>query len=290
MGALLTRRAPAKLNLSLEILGLRPDGYHELVTVLVELGLADRFWFTPADTLAVAGTPAIPPEDDLVWRAATRLREVAGVPCGARIRYVKRIPIGAGLGGGSSDAAATLLGLAELWGVRERARLLPALAAELGADVPFFLRGGVALARGRGDQIEPLPPPPRCWCVLLVGESIAGKTRRVYEQVTPDDYSDGWRTLTLARRLREGDPRWIECLGNGLARAARAVIPEVGWREQLLRSLGAQHVVVAGAGPTVAAVLPSRRAAMALARATRAAGATTLVTTLAGPHLASAPR
>ncbi len=144
--------APAKLNLWLEVLGRRPDGYHEIDSVLSEIDLVDTVRLEAAAeiSLTVEGLPAPADETNLAWRAAAAL----GV--GARIHLVKRIPAGAGLGGGSSDAAAVLKGLVRLYGLTPGEGRLAELAASLGADVPFFLHGGTARCRGIGERVEPL--------------------------------------------------------------------------------------------------------------------------------------
>ena len=166
--------APAKVNLTFEALGRRADGYHEVRTVLHAVSLADEIAFAPADDLSLVAEPLVaePPGDgalssaasaptggdNLVLRAARLLRREAGVTAGAAIRLRKRIPVAAGLGGGSSDAAATLRGLRRLWGLDLDADALRELAAQLGSDVPFFVTGGAALAEGRGERLTPLPP------------------------------------------------------------------------------------------------------------------------------------
>jgi 4-diphosphocytidyl-2-C-methyl-D-erythritol kinase len=158
-------RAPAKLNLFLRIVGRRPDGYHELETVFQAIDLCDELTFTPADGLHLSGgcMEAPPTPENLVLRAAHLLRTATGSASGAAIHLEKRIPVGAGLGGGSSDAAATLVALNRLWSLDLPDGRLAELAAELGSDVPFALLGGTALGRGRGEVLEPLAPPG-CWC------------------------------------------------------------------------------------------------------------------------------
>ena len=165
--------APAKVNLHLEILGLRPDGFHELSMVMQSIDLTDRLCFAnTADgqlhlscdttTLAIA-------EDNLVLRAARLLRERSGfAELGAAIHLEKRIPIGAGLAGGSSDGAAALVGLNRLWGLRQTNRQLEELAAELGSDMPFCIAGGTQLCFGRGDRLEPVDAAKDELAVLLV--------------------------------------------------------------------------------------------------------------------------
>lgn len=152
------RIAPAKINLSLKIKGKRPDGFHELESLMVPLTLADTLTLEKADGLAFTCSDASLPCDgsNLVVRAAQRFFEVAGIAPGVRIHLEKAIPHGAGLGGGSSDAAHTLLALNELFNHPLGAETIASLAAELGSDVPFFLAGGAAVCRGRGELVEPV--------------------------------------------------------------------------------------------------------------------------------------
>jgi 4-diphosphocytidyl-2-C-methyl-D-erythritol kinase len=151
-------RAAAKVNLTLEVLGKRADGYHEIATVMQAVDLSDRITLDDADALELRSDSATVPSDasNLAWRAAAALREAARIETGVRIAVDKRIPVAAGLGGGSSDAAAVLIGLNRLWRLQWSIERLDEVAATLGSDVPFFLRGGAALARGRGEKVEAL--------------------------------------------------------------------------------------------------------------------------------------
>jgi 4-diphosphocytidyl-2-C-methyl-D-erythritol kinase len=174
--------APAKLNLFLHVTGRRPDGYHELQTVFQFLDIGDHLWFEVDKSGAVAlegGLPGIPPGEDLVERAAQRLRERAGVHQGVRIRLEKRLPAGGGLGGGSSDAATTLVALNELWGLGLGVEELARLGMALGADVPVFVRGSAAWAEGVGERLTPLPDLEEPW-YLVVDPGISVPTARVF--------------------------------------------------------------------------------------------------------------
>lgn len=166
----LTLPAPAKLNLFLHVTGRRADGYHTLESLFVPIGLADRITVTCRGDGAVVRTPdiaEIPPEADLTVRAARLLAARTAGRLGVSIHLEKRIPAGGGLGGGSSDAATVLLGLNHLWNLRLSRVELQVLALELGADVPFFLGGGPALARGIGERLVPCTVPPT-WVALVI--------------------------------------------------------------------------------------------------------------------------
>ncbi len=181
--------APAKLNLFLHVLGRRHDGYHELQTVFQFLGHGDTLWFHRREDGAVLRRyrlQGVPAEDDLILRAARRLQQVSGTPFGVEIDLDKRLPMGGGLGGGSSDAATVLLGLNRLWGLGWSLQRLSELGLALGADVPVFIHGHAAFAQGVGERLTPVAPPER-WYLVLV-PPVRVDTRAVFqdEELTRD--------------------------------------------------------------------------------------------------------
>jgi 4-diphosphocytidyl-2-C-methyl-D-erythritol kinase len=174
--------APAKLNLCLHVTGRRPDGYHELQTVFQFLAFGDHLWFEPTDRPGIelhGGLPGIAPGEDLVERAARRLHELGGGRSGVRIELRKLLPAGGGLGGGSSDAATTLVALNELWGIGLSVDRLAALGATLGADVPVFVRGEAAWAEGIGERLTPLPQLDEPW-YLVVDPRVSVSTAEIF--------------------------------------------------------------------------------------------------------------
>ena len=182
--------APAKLNLYLEILGKRPDGYHEIETLMVAVNLHDRLTFADDPLGAVTLTcddPKLPTGDEnLVVKAAERLKSATGCSKGASIALNKVIPAEAGLAGGSSDAAATLVGLDWLWGLNTPADRLGSVAAEVGSDVAFFLQGPAAVCRGRGERVEPISLKGPLHFVLVC-PPVGVSTADVYKNLTPPD-------------------------------------------------------------------------------------------------------
>ena len=167
--------APAKLNLFLHVTGRRPDGYHTLQTVFQLVDLADELHFVPradGEIRRLAGPAEVPTEEDLCVRAARRLQAAAGRRLGADIRLEKRIPVQGGLGGGSSDAATTLVALNEIWGLRLPAETLAAIGLELGADVPLFVHGQSAWGEGVGELLTPLELPARHFAIVFPGVGI----------------------------------------------------------------------------------------------------------------------
>ena len=244
--------APAKINLTLEVLGRRPDGFHEIKTVLQTIDLEDQLVLETAPHLSVeSDDPTLSGETNLVWQAASALANHAGVRPGAHVFLHKSIPVGMGLGGGSSDAASALMALNELWGLGLSVNDLAGVAASVGSDVAFFLWGGTALASGRGEIIVPLPPVPITQFTLVCPrKSIPEKTRRVYTQVTPDHYSDGRRTDKFVEILRTG--RFVtDKIGNGLEGVCFQVFPELSESRRRMSSLAWSPPVLSGAGPAM---------------------------------------
>jgi 4-diphosphocytidyl-2-C-methyl-D-erythritol kinase len=279
--------AAAKVNLALEVLSRRPDGSHEIATVMQTVDLSDRLVLEDSDVIEVrTGAPGVPTDErNLAYRAAAALREAAGIACGARITLDKRIPVAAGLGGGSTDAAAALVGLNRLWGLRWPAERLDELAVGLGMDVPFFLRGGAALGTGRGERLTPLGSA--ALALVLVNPRFAVSTADMYGRVTPAMYSDGGRAQDAAGALesrRAG--RVAKSLYNGLEIAARAAYPQIGQMQAALVAAGALGATMSGSGPTVFGVARSwEQARQIQARVARGSWECWAVRTLRGPAI-----
>ena len=262
-------RAYAKVNLTLEVLGRRPDGYHEVTTVLQTVNLSDTLRLSPASDLEVECSDAsIPEVGNLVTRAAEALRRATGCDKGARIEVEKCIPLAAGLGGGSSDAAATLRALNGMWGLDLGEERLAELAALLGSDVPFFLCGGTAQGSGRGELIAGVTSLPTCWMVILCpdfgGEGVsadqAGKTARLYDALRPEHFTDGARTRELVSSLERGGPA-DRVRYNVFDRVAPTAFPGLDEYRREFEQAGAEGVILCGAGPGLFTVAHSRKRA-----------------------------
>ena len=257
--------APAKLNLDLRILGRRPDGYHEVRTLLQSIELHDTLSFRrrPGPMTVRSRARGVPVDRaNLVWRAACALWTASGhtgVPRDIAITIQKRIPTAAGLGGGSSDAAGALRGLSELWEIECDRWFLRQIASRIGSDVPYFLEGGAALGRGRGEQIRCLADAPTLWVVLAqppFGVSTADAYRwagapvvRAQKSVNrPNPLPRGWRTA-------------LGSLHNDLQPVVAARHPEVGEMVDRLWSKGADLAAMTGSGSTVFGVFRREGAA-----------------------------
>ena len=288
------RLAPAKLNLTLAVVGRRPDGFHDLHSVFVPLTLADRLSLAPAgghaDSLHVDGFDPGPADDNVVFQALAATRQAvgggwAGGPGPApalAARLEKRIPVAAGLAGGSSDAAATIDGALEVWGAELDAEARLRLAAQLGSDVPFFGAGGPALVEGRGELVAPLRGLRGSPGVLLVTPAVPVSTRDVFESFAAirgvGDGSVRMSSVHLAEELRSGlsaadlvARAGVLTVANDLLPATAALLPElVTFRRALNRRLG-RPLGLSGSGPTLWALYASEAEAAAAAASVRSA-------------------
>ena len=257
-------RARAKVNLGLEVLGRRADGYHELRSVMWAIELADRVTLEAGgeDISLECAAPDVPQtSDNLAWRAAELVRREAGTATGLRIRIEKRIPVAAGLGGGSTDAAAVLAAFGCLQNRRLGARRLGALAVALGMDVPFFLGRSPALARGRGEEVRPVGASADL-SLVLANPGFPLATREVYACLEPRDYGDGRQVGALVTALRRGAQAVAASVTNGLERAAGRLWPGLTEVKAALLEAGCLAALMSGSGPTVFGIAPSHRAAL----------------------------
>jgi 4-diphosphocytidyl-2-C-methyl-D-erythritol kinase len=250
-------RAYAKVNLHLEVLGRRPDGYHEVETVLQSIGLYDVLHLVPRPhgVSILCDAPGVPAdEENLCMRAARALLAAVGrtdPPHGVRIDLYKNIPVAAGFGGGSADAAATLIGLDRFWGLDVGTEELLRIATELGTDVPFCIGGGTALGRGRGNVLTALPPIHRTW-FLIVFPGLRISSAWAYEHLGMG-LTRRSHTLSMSR-LRTILTRYPEAargLFNRLEDAVCAAQPQVGEIASRLLQLGASAAMMSGSGSGV---------------------------------------
>ncbi|MCI0338761.1 MAG: 4-(cytidine 5'-diphospho)-2-C-methyl-D-erythritol kinase [Acidobacteria bacterium] len=267
----LTLPSFAKINWTLEILGKRADGYHELRTLLQTISLADELIFTPTEKKIeiICEHPGVPcDKTNLSYRATKLLSDFTGVEHGVRITIKKRIPVAAGLGGGSSNAAATLIALQKLWGLELAPRDMFTLGSKIGADVPFFFIGGTALGIGRGDEVYPLDDCSAEF-LLLVNAGIPVATREVYANLPPELTNPvatakmplSLETAYANSAVRRGRPEsiWTR-LHNDLEIPVLAHHPLLVEIKQRLTKIGARGVLMSGSGSTIFAIFDSEEA------------------------------
>ena len=251
---MLTILAPAKLNLTLEVLAKRRDGFHEIRSVIQTINLCDSLYFQSGQNIEFkSDMPDWIPEESLVSKAASLIRKATGCTKGATIEINKRIPLVSGLGGDSSDAAAILRGLNKLWRLGLSLEELLKLAAQLSSDASFFLFGGTALAEGRGEIVTPLPSLPHMWVVLMMPpvSRRPGKTKQLYSSLRASHYTGGQITDRLVTSLTRGGEVTSSSLFNVFDEVALDNFTGLGkYREQFLK-VGAHEVHLAGSGPAL---------------------------------------
>jgi 4-diphosphocytidyl-2-C-methyl-D-erythritol kinase len=259
----LVLESPAKVNLSLEFLGLRGDGYHSIRSILVPISLHDTITMVPGGRKFVFhGGQGVPKSDDnLAYRAVKALTKATGVRHGLDLKVVKRIPIAAGLGGGSSNAATVLRGLNELWELGLEERALERIGLELGSDVPFFLRGGVCIAGGRGEELERIPHAGTLELVV-VNPPVKVTSEWAYQHVAEELTRQGTSTSMIKVALASGRnellaQHLVNDLEAGVAKE-HAVVHEI---KKKLMAAGCLGALMSGSGPTVFGVAPDREAA-----------------------------
>lgn len=251
---MLYEKAPAKINLTLDVLHKRPDGFHEVEMVMTTVDLADRVWLRPADNgkIIIKASERFVPSDrkNLAYQAAELLQQQYGIHKGVEITLEKSIPVAAGLAGGSSDAAATLRGLNRLWDLKLSADKLAELGSQIGSDVSFCVHGGTALATGRGEKIQSLPAPPNCW-VILAKPPISVSTADIYGnlQLSKMEHPD---TTSMMNALWMGDyEQMCASVGNILEPVTMSIHPQVAVLKEQMKKFGADAVLMSGSGPTV---------------------------------------
>ena len=254
-------RAYAKINLTLDVLGYRADGYHDLATVMQTVDLYDTICLSATEdnrVQLVCTKPELSNDDNLAARAAHLVRQRLAIRQGVLIELHKRIPMAAGLGGGSSDAAAVLLALQQWWQLQISPSDLLDMASSLGSDVPFFLTGGLALCEGRGERVTALSsnwPRTMRW-LLLLKPAISVSTAAVFRNLPTSDYTDGIRSRAVCRALTAGQTPELEDLHNCLERSVLETYPEVAHSRADLLQVGVPFVRLSGTGPTLFAPFP----------------------------------
>src|SRR4030043_481880 len=264
--------APAKINLVLEVLGKRDDGYHEIRSLVQTISLCDIISLELADVVALECTePSLLTFENLVVQAAELLKKTSGYEKGVKIKLEKRIPWGAGLGGGSSDGATTLLALNKLWGLKLTTSDLVKLAARLGSDVPFFIHGGAALIEGRGEKVTPLEASVPGWFVLLIPPlpKIPDKTQQLYSRLYARHFTDGQFVEKAAKFWSQDKQVTPSLLFNAFDKVAFDAFLglEDYWRR--FEEAGGADIHLVGSGPALFAAVDSESGAKEIQRRLR---------------------
>jgi len=268
-------RSYAKINLYLDVLAKRPDGYHDIETIFQTVSLYDELSFVekPRRVTLTCNLPDfVPTEENLAYRAAMLLKERTGCPHGAAIKLKKNIPVAAGLAGGSGNAAATLVAMNTLWDLRLEPEAILELALELGSDVPYCTRGGTMAARNRGEVMMEIRPLPRAWFVL-VHPDVAVSAARVYNspqlELSGAARENGWSAAfrKAADALKNGN--FAGSVFNRMERPVFSSLPQLAEVKQRLLSLGCVAAAMSGSGPTLFGVCMNKREATAVSEAVK---------------------
>jgi 4-diphosphocytidyl-2-C-methyl-D-erythritol kinase len=264
----LRARSSAKINLVLSVLGRRTDGYHEIQTIFQTIDLWDEIEFRAAPQLKLSceSLPGLRPEDNLVWKAASLLASILPGNHGASITLRKLIPAGAGLGGGSSNAAVTLLALRRLWKAEISDDELSRLAAQLGSDVPFFLNGGTALGSGRGEHIR-LLPDMRSEHLVVIFPSLHVSTAEAYRSLNLGltSAAEDHRIQRFCGQLQDSSCR-LTGIFNDFEASILTAYPSIKEAKELLMERGATAALLSGSGSSVFGFFPDEESASAAAR------------------------
>ncbi|QGG48691.1 4-(cytidine 5'-diphospho)-2-C-methyl-D-erythritol kinase [Heliorestis convoluta] len=281
MSFILQKMAPAKINLTLDVLGRRTDGYHQVAMVMQTIDLCDTLRVRRRDDKRIflhGGNDEAPPDQsNLVYRTVQLIAETKGLKSGLDIYLEKKIPVAAGLAGGSSDAAAMMKLLNQLWEMQLSPQDMERELAKLGSDIPFLVQGGTALATGRGEQLQPLPAAPPFW-VLLIKPPFGVSTPKVYQALQAplwqgEPESDQQlaltaNTVTIIEALQKNSyEAMIAALGNDLEQVTLQWHPELKEYKQILLDAGVDQAMMSGSGPTIMGFVQKEEKARAIADA-----------------------
>ncbi|WP_217588359.1 4-(cytidine 5'-diphospho)-2-C-methyl-D-erythritol kinase [Lentibacillus saliphilus] len=248
-------KAPAKINLSLDVLNKRADGYHDVNMVMTTIDLADRVSLYPLhrdDITVVADNQYVPNDErNLAYKAAALFKRTFHITKGIHIELEKHIPVSAGLGGGSSDAAAVLRGLKRLWQLDHVSNAtLAEMGAQIGSDVPFCVYGKTALATGRGEHIAHLPAPPSCW-VVLARPDIGVSTRTIFPKLTLNDVPSTYTEGVVTALETHDFYAMCDHMGNDLESVTLTLYPEAQRIKEKMQQYDIPGVMMSGSGPTI---------------------------------------
>jgi 4-diphosphocytidyl-2-C-methyl-D-erythritol kinase len=274
MDNIISRKAYAKINLGLDVVRRLPNGYHEVRMIMQNVGIYDVLTFAKAEEgiLLQVDNQEVPADgNNLICKAAKLLLETAGIQGGVRITLEKNIPIAAGMAGGSTDAAAAFLGINELYEIGYDIEQLKALGVKIGADVPYCIQGGTALAEGIGEVLSKLPAPPACH-LLVAKPDINVSTKFVYENLRANELEYHPDIDGMIKALDSGDLKGItDRLGNVLETVTVPAYPIIQEIKDVMLAAGAENALMSGSGPTVFGIFTDKDQAEAAAEAIRQA-------------------
>lgn len=263
---MLNLKAYAKINLTLEIISKRIDGYHEITSVFQSISLYDEIKLGHSNSISIeCSLKQLDNTNNIVIEAASLLKKYTGINKGVKIILNKNIPVSAGLGGGSSDAATVLVGLNQLWELRLSNKQLIEIASDIGSDVPFFLQNGTALVQGRGERVKRLENAKLGWIILLTPPiHLKSKTANLYSLLSPEHFTKGLLTHKLAARIKGGGDVPPEFLFNVFEHVFDNAYHEIKGYQEIFKRVGGKEIQLAGSGPTLYCFVSSREVGTAM--------------------------
>lgn len=263
--------APAKINLTLDTLYKRDDGFHEVQMVMTEVDLNDRLTFTKRkdkNIILETDHQFIPTDKrNLVYQAAELMRETYNISSGVHIEIEKNIPVSAGMAGGSTDAAAAFRGLNKIFNIGASLDELADLSSQLGSDIPFCVYGGTALATGRGEKIKRLKKPPNAW-VVIAKPPISVSTKIIYKHLKPGKFAP--RSMDMVEAIENSDYQsMLKCMKNDLQEVTKSKYAKVNFLLYKMQENGADKAMMSGSGPTVYGIVQKERQSRKLFNAMR---------------------
>ena len=265
MGEKLTLKAPAKINLGLDVLGRRDNGYHDVRMVMQSIGLYDDVTIEKVEEPGICleiNLDFLPTDDrNIAYKAAKLLMDEFAISTGVKIKLEKHIPVAAGMAGGSTNAAAVLEGMNTLFSLGLTQKELMERGVKLGADVPYCIMKGTALAEGIGEILSPLPPLPECH-ILIAKPDISVSTKEVYEELDSKEIPDHPEIDGILEGLEEANlEKIVSAMGNVLERVTVQKYPVIDEIKQMMKKAGAMNAMMSGSGPTVFGIFKDRETA-----------------------------
>ena len=261
-------KAYAKINLTLELLGCRPDGYQEISSIMQTVSLYDTVNLIPANKIEL--NCDIPIKDNLALQAAKILSNKTDSNLGAKINIYKNIPESSGLGGGSSNAAAVLIGLNKLWNLKLDQNELSELGSKIGSDIPFFIHGGTGIASGRGTTVQPLPAPKLNSIIILFPNiHLKDKTSTMYSLINDEQITDGIITKNMEQKINSKSTLSPDLMFNGFDSLIGKAYPQLSRYWDMFLEQGVKTIHLAGSGPSLYATIDSKNQASLIAKTIR---------------------
>ena len=257
--------SPAKINLTLEILNKRQDNFHNIISLVTDISLKDEIVFSNSKSVTFDSNFSLDQKSNSILNTISLIKKKFKLDNGIDVKLIKNIPLASGLGGGSSNAATTLIALNDIWQLNLNKTEMMLIGSEIGSDVPYFLEKGLCVINDRGENVRKIKESPLMWFVLLFSEhKHKNKTKHMYESLTLDTFTNGGLTRKLEARLRNNSDLPNELMFNGFNNIADKIFPGLSEKRNVFNTLVGEETVLCGAGPTLFYRAPNKETATAI--------------------------